>query len=267
MIDALDLILKRLLTDAMAEVFDPPTTLSTVAPASISFDAPDTEFRNNLQLSAGPVLNLYLVDVRENRKLRNNDRFTYNGTVRTEAQAPARLDCHYLVSAWSPGQNLQDGENVVTEHRLLYEAAAALLRHNPIIARHVFGDIPTAIDDLNDNDATWRATVAANDPILSAFYSLDPVLRDMELPADVMPPEGYHRVGEFWGLMGANAAWHPSAYVIVTLPIERTRAVSGPPVRSISMVYDRTPPARRRRGTCSAGRSRSSPAAPSPPRR
>jgi hypothetical protein len=61
----------------------------------------------------------------------------------------------------------------------------------------------------------------------------------MELPTDVMPPEGFHRIGEFWGLMGATAIWHPAAYIIVTIPIERLRTVSGPPVRSIGAIYDR----------------------------
>src|SRR5262249_44509844 len=147
--------------------------------------------------------------------LRNNDRFTYDGKARTEAQAPARIDCHYLISAWSAGQDPQDAENVETEHRLLYSAAAAMLRHNPIIARQVFGDIPRELDDLNDNDTNWRRTVLANDLTLQAFYGLDPVLRDLELPSDVMPPEGFHRLGEFWGLMGATALWHPTAYVII----------------------------------------------------
>jgi Pvc16 N-terminal domain len=184
------------------------------------------------------------VDIRENRVLRSNDRVTFNGTVRSEAQAPAQLDCHYLLTAWSAGQTGQDGENVATEHRLLYTAAAVLLRHNPIIARRVFGNIPKDMDALNDNDPNFLSTVTANDPdtTLSDFYSLDPVLRDTALQLDVMPPEGYHRIGEFWGLMGANAIWHPSAYVIITIPVERHRTVAGPPVRSIGAIYDRGVP-------------------------
>ena len=247
MIDALDLILKRLLTDAvtkslaLVKTTEPSSTLVPPAAPTISFDAPDSNFRNTLQTSQGPILNVYLVDIRENRALRNNDRVSYNGPVRSDAQAPAKLDCHYLVSAWSAAQTGQDGENVTSEHRLLYTAAAVLLRHNPIIARHVFGDIPTDMDALNDNDPNWLSTIMLNntDTTVSDFYSLDPVLRDAELPLDVMPPEGYHRIGEFWGLMGANAIWHPSAYVIVTIPIERHRTPSGPPVRSIGSVFDR----------------------------
>ena len=181
---------------------------------------------NRLSTAGSSIINVYLADIRENRKLRSNDRFKFNGTVPSESQAPARLDCHYLITAWSPDQGLQDGENVMTEHRLLYSAAAALLRHNPIVARHVFGDIPVTIDALNDDPkSNYHNTVAAANPLLRAFYSLDPVIRDLELPVDVMPPEGFHRIGEFWGLMGSGAIWHPSAYVIVTLPIERLRGL------------------------------------------
>ena len=100
------------------------------------------------------------------------------------------------------------------------------------------------IDALNDDPkSNYHNTVAAANPLLRAFYSLDPVIRDLELPVDVMPPEGFHRIGEFWGLMGSGAIWHPSAYVIVTLPIERARR--GPPGRrcgSIGATYDRRKP-------------------------
>jgi hypothetical protein len=223
--------------------------LSTLLPVSvpdISFDAPDSHFRNTLLLKQGTVLNVFLVDIRENRLLRTGDHVKFNGPERYVAQVPARLDCHYLMTAWSAaGQTGQDGENVVAEHRLLYSGAAALIRHNPIVARKIFGGIPTDLDALNDNDPNWLSTVTANDTdtTLSDFYSLDPILRDSELAIDVLPPEGYHRIGEFWGLMGATAIWHPSAYFIVTIPIERHRTASGPPIRSIGTIYDRSTPA------------------------
>ena len=97
-----------------------------MTPVTISFDAPDDDFMNRLSTAGSSIINVYLADIRENRKLRSNDRFKFNGTVPSESQAPARLDCHYLITAWSPDQGLQDGENVMTEHRLLYSAAAAL---------------------------------------------------------------------------------------------------------------------------------------------
>lgn len=49
-------------------------------------------------------LNLYLFDMRENQKLRTNERMRKieNGVAR-DTPAPRRVDCHYLITAWSPG--------------------------------------------------------------------------------------------------------------------------------------------------------------------
>jgi hypothetical protein len=49
-----------------------------------------------------------------------------------------------------------------------------------------------------------------------------------------MPPEGYPKLSEFWGLMGSGARWRPSVYFVVTLPVERKRRNLGPLVESIT---------------------------------
>jgi hypothetical protein len=237
MIDSLDRILRRLLTDAVGEAFDPPTTGPIRPPAVVNFVPPDAAL--SPRQAEGPVLNVYLAEVRENRTLRRNDLAQFQGRDRTEARAPARIDCTYLISAWSPEGGNDAEAAVAVEHRLLYGAAAALLRREPIVAREVF-DIPDGLDDLHDNHrAEFDASPFAQDPAILDFYALDPILRDMELPTDVLPPEGFARLADFWGLMGAGAVWRPVAEVVVTLPVERTRRLVGEPVRSIGTTYGR----------------------------
>ena len=57
------------------------------------------------------ALNIYLFDIRENRDLRSNELVRLpptNGQIQ-EIPAPRRIDCHYLITAWSlriPAKNL-----------------------------------------------------------------------------------------------------------------------------------------------------------------
>jgi hypothetical protein len=70
----------------------------------IRFQPPDEHWRNHVSLLQDNALNIYLVEVRENMKLRLNERTTevVNGFASTSV-APRRVDCHYLITAWSLG--------------------------------------------------------------------------------------------------------------------------------------------------------------------
>lgn len=240
MIDALDLILKKMFADALVEELAESGTrsLDPRSDIDITFGPPDGTQR---PAEATSILNIDLVDVRENRRLRRNDRVALGprpGAV--ETQAPLRLDCHYLASAWGAGDAVDEAD-VFHTHRLLYAASAALLRHNPLVPRDVFGvpeTLDSEVDDFVAADPLRQlpAFVSA-DPVLKDFYTLDPILRDLEIPIDPLPPEGYPKVAEFWGLMGQGARWRPVAYFVATIPVERTRVARGPEVRSIGTTY------------------------------
>jgi hypothetical protein len=211
MLSHLDNLLRQVLMDGVTglqavPVFPPPPpSLPPVSSEQVGFRPPDDDWINevkNLQLNA---LNVCLVDLRENRKLRSNDRErgVLNG-VAYEDPAPVRIDCHYLITAWSSTEFLTPQvEPVIDEHQLLYETAAVLFRA-PLNPSRVY---PSGSAALN----AWPAR-----------------FRDADLPTAVAPVEGFAKLAEFWGTMGSNHRWKPALYLIVTLPIELLRFVSAP---------------------------------------
>ena len=212
MIDSFNLILKHLFETTINEVLMDSGTnpLSPAVKVEVRFDPPVSPYPPGG--GSDPVLNVFLVDLRENRRLRRSDRIPMqgdlNGSAR-ETQSPLQLDCHYLVSAW--GRFAGEGdERVQQEHQLLYHASGALLRHNPLSLNALIG-----ISQFQN------------------FLQIDSILRDREIPLDVLPPEGFQKLADFWGRMGTNAHWKPVIYFVATLPVERRRRDSGFPVRSM----------------------------------
>jgi hypothetical protein len=113
MIDDLDEVLRQFL------IRDLPIRNSEV---DVKFDQPRREWSARV---SRPTLNLFLYDIRENQKLRQtqptwemvrND----DGTV-TKYRKPARVDLHYMVTAWA-----MEPED---EHRLLSRTLMALFRY------------------------------------------------------------------------------------------------------------------------------------------
>jgi hypothetical protein len=128
MIEIFDDLLRQVLIDQIAQITDE---------TQVRFQPPDTDWRTfvaNLTVGGQPAnaLNIYLADLRENRKLRSNERVrsVENGIVSVEP-APARLDGHYLISAWSPATVSLAVEPTLDEHALLYQTAAVLFRQAP----------------------------------------------------------------------------------------------------------------------------------------
>src|SRR5215471_20999293 len=93
MIDDLDRSVEELLRREL-----PPALVGQVA---ISFASPDSEFPPaSVTL---PAVDLFLYDVRENRELRSTEWIfdrRDDGTA-TRRRAPVRIDCSYLITAWS----------------------------------------------------------------------------------------------------------------------------------------------------------------------
>jgi hypothetical protein len=91
----------------------------------VSFDAPDSEWGSGI---TKPTVNLYLWDVRLNETERHSGMELVreaDGTM-SRRRPPLRVDCRYLVTAWT--------SDVSDEHRLLGAVLAALLQH-PVMAQ------------------------------------------------------------------------------------------------------------------------------------
>lgn len=97
-----------------------------VIPAQIGFCPPDAEWQLDVEgLSPRKALNLYLADLRENRALRSNERLsTMDRGASGVRLAPMRVDCEYLVSAWSPSKDRKT--QTPDEHKVLSEVIKVL---------------------------------------------------------------------------------------------------------------------------------------------
>ena len=202
MIALVDETLRRLFTTKVSGI-----TSNT----QVRFQPPDEDWRTyvkTLTVSGNPAnaLNVYLVDLRENRKLRSNDREAgTNGFDATATPAPRRVDCHYLVSAWSPADVTPALEPTLDEHALLYRVTHTLADHDPLVPDEVFPPAPTPAP-----------------------------LKDEVLPIVLLPSEGFNKIAEFWGTMGDKHRWKPSVYLVVTVPITPTTFPAGPPVTTLA---------------------------------
>jgi hypothetical protein len=146
MIDDLDKTIETLLK---AEL--PPGLVSQV---TISFAAPDGQFPP--QSVTLPAVNFFLYDVRENRDLRTNEWVVTRqglGAV-TRRRAPVRVDCAYLITAWSSSSTPNPAQD---EHRVLGEVMRVLLRHPTIPGAMLQGslrgqepDLPTSALQANN---------------------------------------------------------------------------------------------------------------------
>jgi hypothetical protein len=212
MLTLLDELLRTLLMNGVSglrAVPAPPAAQSPVTREQVAFRPPNDGWVKDLKSLQLNAFNVYLVDLRENRKLRSNERVRSapeNGLVYAQP-APARLDCHYLISAWSPTDFLTPSvEPSLDEHTLLYEAAAVLMQSAPFNPSRVY---PANSAPLN----AWPLP-----------------FRELDLPAMVAPVEGFPKLAEFWGTMEQRHPWKPVLYLIVTVPVELLREAAGPMV-------------------------------------
>ncbi|MFZ4660026.1 MAG: Pvc16 family protein [Caldilineaceae bacterium] len=175
----------------------------------VRFQPPDEQWRSALQANA---LNIYLADIRENRELRSNERTRkIEGGKVKETPAPRYIDCHYLITAWSPVTVTPNLEPTLYEHSLLYEATRVLMHCKPLTIAGLYS--PNAV------------------PLEYAEY------KDLELPLLLLPEDGFSKYGEFWGAMGAGSRWKPAIYLIVTLPVLNKSSEVFPQVTSHVLRY------------------------------
>lgn len=223
MIDLLDNLLRKLIISEQIENLTSETQLQQ-REAQIGFGPPDENWRtfvSNLTVGGDPAnaLNFYLVDLRENRKLRSNERLRSIGNgLASDEPVPSRLDCHYLVSAWSPAQATPAIEPTLDEHALLYEVTEILVRVLPLNPFRIYTGIYSRIHPSGS-----IALKNALDQVLKPWGRF----QDVDLPAVVAPPDGYLKLSEFWHGMGQNARLKPVLYLIITLPVALIRTIVG----------------------------------------
>jgi hypothetical protein len=194
-IDFIDATLKQLLESQV-----------TAKPVSVAFEVPNDAWRTRVSASKGNWLDVYLIEMRENRKLRSNELITdWVDGVQMLRPVPARLDCHYLVSAWtraainaSPMVEATEDEWIV-----LYDAARVLMNNIPLDVASIY---PTP-------------------------STLPPVLLEQPLPMVVAMPEGFGKLPDFWTRM--DWVWKPVIEVVITVPVVAVQRLAGPPVTTI----------------------------------
>ena len=214
MIDHLNNLLRDLFMAQIDQITDE---------AQVRFQPPDDDWRSyvsTLNVEGDPVnaLNVYLFDLRENRKRRSNARVRVgveSGQV-VQAPAPARVDFHYLVTAWSPATLTPAVEPTLDEQVLLYEALAVLMQNAPLNPSRIYP------------------------PGSGALAAVPELIREVDLPTQVVPPDGFPKMAEFWGTMGTGHRWKPGIYLVVTLPVILLREIAGPMVTTRITEYRRT---------------------------
>jgi hypothetical protein len=218
MIDDVSKILRHVLLNQVPDLRVPGS--AGVSADQVRFDPPDSAFRaytSGVVVDVGtatvraPMLNVYLVDLRENRTLRSNavDRREIDGAV-VDEPAPVRVNCHYLVTAWVPGDPATNHEPALDEQGLLHQVMVALFRNAPL------------------NPA--RIQPPFTSPLPGS-------IQDVDLPLEVVPVDGFARLGEFWSAMGATSRWLPAVYAVVTVPVAHETRIAGPLVTTKATAF------------------------------
>ena len=199
MLDLLDVLIRDVLLAAGIP--------NLAQPLQVRFQPPDATLRTDVTNLGLPALCVYLVDLRENRRLRSNERIPrpMNGDMSFEP-APPRVDCHFLISAWSAVQPAAGVEPLMEEHLLLYQATAALMQAGEMGPARQY--LPGTAKRL-----AWPAQ-----------------FRNDVFPVSVLPVEGFAKLSEFWTTMGQNSPWRPVIYCVITVPVALLREIQGPMV-------------------------------------
>jgi hypothetical protein len=163
--------------------------------ADVSFETPDRNYAPTT-----PTVNLFLFEVKEDRELRDPEPIVDKvGDVFIRRLPPLRIDCTYLVTAWS---NLTLAARVVEEHRLLGQALLWLSRFPTIPANFLVGTL--------------------------AGQPFPP-------PTMVAQVMGEKNSGDFWAALGAPP--RPAFYLMVTIAMDLNRLVEGPLVTTTTTAY------------------------------
>lgn len=151
----------------------------------ITFDAPDSQQAN------AEGINLFLYDVRENLELRStiSDFERQSDGTALRKRAPVRVDCSYLITAWSSQAPQTSPPNAVSqdEHKMLGAVMKVLLRY---------------------------ATLPA-DVLRGSLVGQAPPVRTVSLrPGQLQSP------GDFWQAMGGKPKATLNYTITIAVPID-----------------------------------------------
>src|SRR4051812_46025285 len=89
------------------------------SPLQVRFQAPDDDWRTYVSTLGQLALNIYMIELRENRELRSCGRTReFNQGVVTEKPLPRYVDASYLITAWDPAVPSPAVEPTIVEHEL-----------------------------------------------------------------------------------------------------------------------------------------------------
>lgn len=185
-------------------------------PSQVGFEPPDDQWRTAVMSGGEDRLNIYLYEIREDLKYRSNERTRRfrEGWVHENGTAE-RLDCHYLITAWSPMvYSPPVSEPTLDEHNLLYTVITVLMRHRGLIPAEVYRP------GLVIPSGRTLASVPAD-------------IRDDTLPLDAALADQIRDLGDYWGTM--RVVWRPTVGLTITIPvIPGAPPVDVPPVTTMS---------------------------------
>ncbi|SDY48209.1 Carboxypeptidase regulatory-like domain-containing protein [Modestobacter sp. DSM 44400] len=178
------------LDSSLAALFDDAVAPGDLRNADVAFQTPDKDYR-----PSQATLNLFLHEMTENRSLRDEARvMTRTGNRYTSRMPSLRVDCTYLITAWSV---LSGGLKTAEEHRLLGLALLWLGRFPVLDERFLRGSLsappqpyplPVALartQEGRSNAEFWNALGIAPRPAfaLTVTISIDPYDDVEDVPA------------------------------------------------------------------------------------
>ncbi len=193
MIDDLDLSLAAMLAGEALPA-------SELANATITFAAPDKDWRAQ---GTGLELDVYLYKLLENRELRSlarRRRREPDGTV-TDEQFPIRTECSYLITAWDKESTDSPAKREQLEHRLLGQVLYVLWRNPTIPRKYLLG-------------------------VLANTQEIDP-------PVVSAQSDDLAVVPDFW--TGLETYLRPAVTCRITLSLDLKLDVTGPMVRALDI--------------------------------
>jgi Pvc16 N-terminal domain len=197
------------LDDLLTQLFS--TRIAGLGVNQISFSAPDQNWRNTVSGSTTNMLDIYLIEMYENLELKTNERYVQGSGVNQQmVRVPARLNCRYLISAWSPVTVTPLMGTAIDEGVLLHQVTTVLMDAIPLDAAAVYGSTP-----------------------LPAGFP--PEMLEVPLPTVVAPSEPFDKLGDFWTRM--DTIWKPVVDLVVTIPVVYAPRMSGPPVTTLVSEY------------------------------
>jgi Pvc16 N-terminal domain len=173
------------LLDETLEAFLRATVPLSARQVDVSFEAPDSEWGAGV---TKPTINLFLWNLRQNLDERESGMQLVEDEDGNRIRRPRdpRVDCRYLVTAWTT--EVQD------EHRLLGSVLSTLLTHDEIDAEYLQGEyasvrpVPTLVvarpDGEQDPDL-WSALGGQLKPALNLVVT---ATVDLRIKWEIGPP-------------------------------------------------------------------------------